>query len=181
MLLSGEPGIGKSRIAVALQERMRTDNHFRLRYYCSPHHCDSLLYPFISQIERAAGFSRDDGNEAKLDKLAALLLQSRERLLDAVPLFADLLALPMGIAIPVNTRSTAPAREIFATLIDQLEALTQPKARSTIVEDAHWAELHFARTDADGRRASTVWPVLLVITFRPEFSLPGRGRQMCPP
>ena len=73
VLISGEPGIGKSRLTAALSEHIGTEPHTRLRYFCSPHHQDSALYPFISQLERAAGFARDDTAEAKLGKLRALL------------------------------------------------------------------------------------------------------------
>jgi predicted ATPase len=71
--ISGEPGIGKSRLTVALSEHIGTEPHARLRYFCSPHHQDSALYPFIAQLERAAGFTRDDTVEEKLGKLRALL------------------------------------------------------------------------------------------------------------
>ena len=76
VLLSGEPGIGKSRLTAALMERLATEPHTRLRYFCSPQHTDSALYPIISQMERAAGFTHDDNTQAKLDKLDALLAQS---------------------------------------------------------------------------------------------------------
>ena len=76
MLLSGEPGIGKSRLTAALLERLATEPHTRLRYFCSPQHTDSALYPIISQMERAAGFAHDDTAQAKLDKLDAVLAQS---------------------------------------------------------------------------------------------------------
>ena len=72
-LISGEPGIGKSRLTVALSEHIWAEPHTRLRYFCSPHHKDSALYPFIAQLERAAGFARDDMVEEKLGKLRALL------------------------------------------------------------------------------------------------------------
>ncbi len=73
VLVSGEPGIGKSRLTAALSQRLETEPHTRLRYFCSPHHQDSALYPFIGQLERAAGFARDDTTATKLDKLEALL------------------------------------------------------------------------------------------------------------
>ena len=76
VLLSGEPGIGKSRLTAALLERLATEPHTRLRYFCSPQHTDSAFYPIISQMERAAGFAHDDTAQAKLDKLDALLAQS---------------------------------------------------------------------------------------------------------
>ena len=70
------PGIGKSRLAAALLERLAGEPHTRLRYFCSPQHTDSALYPIIGQMERAAGFARDDTPQAKLDKLDALLAQT---------------------------------------------------------------------------------------------------------
>ena len=76
VLLSGEAGIGKSRLTAALLERLASEPHTRLRYFCSPQHTDSALYPIISQMERAAGFAHDDTAQAKLDKLDALLAQS---------------------------------------------------------------------------------------------------------
>jgi predicted ATPase len=78
VLLSGEAGIGKSRIAAAEQERLKTEPHIRLRYFCSPHYRDSTLYPFVAQLERAAGFEREDESGTKLDKLETLLALSGE-------------------------------------------------------------------------------------------------------
>ena len=76
VLLSGEAGIGKSRLTAALLERLASEPHTRLRYFCSPQHTDSALYPIISQMERAAGFVHDDTPQAKLDKLDAVLAQT---------------------------------------------------------------------------------------------------------
>src|SRR6202047_4137264 len=72
LLISGEPGIGKSRLTATLSEHIGTEPHIRLRYFCSPHHEDSALYPFIAQLERAAGFARDDAVEVRLGKLRVL-------------------------------------------------------------------------------------------------------------
>jgi len=66
VLVSGEPGIGKSRIVAAFAERLRDEPYLRLRYFCSPYHQDSALYPFIDQLGRAAEFARDDPHAAKL-------------------------------------------------------------------------------------------------------------------
>ena len=79
MLLSGEAGIGKSRLTAALLERLAGEPHTRLRYFCSPQHTDSALYPIIGQMERAAGFVHDDTAQAKLDKLDAVLAQTSTR------------------------------------------------------------------------------------------------------
>ena len=76
VLLSGEAGIGKSRLTAALLEAIASEPHTRLRHFCSPQHTDSALYPTIGQLERAAGFTRDDTLQAKLDKLDLLLAQS---------------------------------------------------------------------------------------------------------
>jgi predicted ATPase len=92
VLLSGEPGIGKSRLTAALLERLATEPHTRLRYFCSQQHTDSALYPIISQMERAAGFAHDDTAQAKLGKLDALLAHSFTPREDAA-LLAEMLSL----------------------------------------------------------------------------------------
>src|SRR5216683_783792 len=78
VLLAGEPGIGKSRLTAVLSEHIGSEPHTRLRHFCSPHHQDSALYPFIAQLERAAGFARDDAPEAKLEKFASLFEPATE-------------------------------------------------------------------------------------------------------
>jgi hypothetical protein len=76
VLLSGEPGIGKSRLCAALLERITSEPHTRLRYFCSLQHTDSVFYPFRSQMERVGGLTHTDAQKAKLDKLDALLAQT---------------------------------------------------------------------------------------------------------
>ena len=92
VLLSGEAGIGKSRLTAALLERLTSEPHTRLRYFCSPQHTDSAFYPIISQMERAAGITHDDALPTKLDKLDAMLAQSSTSAHDAA-LFAEMLSL----------------------------------------------------------------------------------------
>src|SRR5205085_8787505 len=108
VLISGEPGLGKSRLTAALAERIEADRHTRLRYFCSPHHQDSALYPFIGQLERAAGFARDDTPEARLTKLEALIAAAAADP-DEVALIAELLSLPNEAA--ALTLSPARKRE----------------------------------------------------------------------
>ena len=91
MLLSGEAGIGKSRLTAALMERLATERHTRLRYFCSPQHTDSAFYPFTVQMERAAGVTPEDTSAARLDKLDALLAQTSTSPED-VALFAQMLS-----------------------------------------------------------------------------------------
>src|SRR5262249_10009915 len=93
VLLSGEPGIGKSRLIAALSERLASEPHTRLRYFCSPQHTDSALYPIIRQLERAARFAHNDTVEVKLDKLDALLTQTSTPRQDAA-LLSEMLSLP---------------------------------------------------------------------------------------
>jgi class 3 adenylate cyclase len=94
VLVSGEAGIGKSRLSRGLREQLRSQQHIELNYQCSPFHVSSALYPVINQLERAAGFAPDDGHEAKLDKLEQLLSQSTDDINASAGLLADLLSLP---------------------------------------------------------------------------------------
>ena len=93
VLLSGEAGIGKSRLTAALLERLAGEPHTRLRYFCSPQHTDSAFYPIIGQMERAAGLTHDDTPPAKLDKLDLLLAPTSTSKQEAA-LFAEMLSLP---------------------------------------------------------------------------------------
>jgi hypothetical protein len=110
VLLSGEPGIGKSRLTAALMERLAAEPHTRLRYFCSPQHTDSALYPIISQMERAAGFVYDDTAQARLDKLDTLLAQGSASAADTA-LLAEMLSLPNDGRYPtLETRSSGDKR-----------------------------------------------------------------------
>jgi AAA ATPase domain/Adenylate and Guanylate cyclase catalytic domain len=100
VLISGEPGIGKSRIAQTIVERLSSEPHTRLRYFCSPHHQDSALYPSIAQLERAAGFARKHTDEQRLAKLEAVLARGTNDLSQVVPLLAELLSVPTGDRSP---------------------------------------------------------------------------------
>jgi predicted ATPase len=124
MALSGEAGIGKSRLTATLLEAIAPEPHTRLRYFCSPQHTDSALYPIISQIERAAGFAHDDTAQAKVDKLHALLAQSYTPSEDAA-LFAEMLSLPNDGRYPKLELSPQQRREkTLEALTAQLEALS---------------------------------------------------------
>jgi predicted ATPase len=110
VLLSGEPGIGKSRLIVALDEQLQTQQYTPLRYFCSPLHIDSTLYPFISQLERAARFDRNDTMEAKADKLSSLLGASPNHDND-IPLLAELLSVSTGARYPPLNLSARQKRQ----------------------------------------------------------------------
>jgi class 3 adenylate cyclase len=175
VLISGEPGIGKSRLTAALSEHVASEPHTRLRYFCSPHHQDSALYPVIVQLERAAGFARDDGPEERLDKLAALLAPAAEA--GDIPLLVELLSLPGGDRFARLDLSPQRKKErSLAALLRQLEGLARTQPVLMIFEDLHWIDptsrefLDLVLARIDHLR------VLLVATFRPEFVPPWAGQ-----
>ena len=138
VLISGEPGIGKSRLTAALSEQIGSEPHTRLRYFCSPHHQDSALYPFIAQLERAAGFARDDTVEAKLGKLRALLAPGT-RDDDDIALLSELLSLPSSAA-DLNLSPQRKREKLFEALLNQLEAEARHRPVLMVFEDAHWID-----------------------------------------
>ena len=128
VLLSGEAGIGKSRLTAALLERLASEPHTRLRYFCSPQHTDSALYPIISQMERAAGFAHGDTAQAKLDKLDAVLAQTSTSTQDAA-LFAEMLSLPNDGRYPALDMTPEQRRQkTLEALVSQVEALSRSNA-----------------------------------------------------
>jgi predicted ATPase len=177
VLISGEPGIGKSRIARAVQDRLSTEEHTRLRYFCSPHHQDSALYPITIQFERAAGFRRDDSNEERLTKLETVLAQATSDLDEAAPLLADLLSTATGNRYPVPSLSPQKRKErILSTLLAQVEGLASREPVLMIFEDAHWIDPTSREAfDLIIDRVSAL-RILLIVTFRPEFTPPWVGR-----
>jgi class 3 adenylate cyclase len=177
VLISGEPGIGKSRLIAALQEQLGDDPHTTLRYFCSTHHRDSALYPFIAQIERAAGFDREDPPETRLDKLEAVLGQSEKRGSETAALLADLLSVPAGGRYPPGPADPQRQRELtLAALIGQLQMLSQQRPVLMMFEDAHWADSTSLELLDRAVEHTRQLPVLIVITFRPEFQAPWVGQ-----
>jgi class 3 adenylate cyclase/tetratricopeptide (TPR) repeat protein len=173
VLISGEPGIGKSRLAAALAERSAGEAHTRLRYQCSPYHTNSALRPFIAQLERAAGFKADDTSEQRLDKLEALLAMSASRIENVAPLFAALLSIPFGERYqPLTLSPTQQRRRTLAALLDQFEGLARGQPILLLFEDAHWADAtSLELLDLTIERVRQL-PVLALFTFRPEFEPP---------
>jgi class 3 adenylate cyclase len=176
VLLSGEAGIGKSRLTAALLEAIASEPHTRLRNFCSPQHTDSALYPTIGQIERAAGFTRDDTLQAKLDKLDALLAQSSTSAQDAA-LFTEMLSLPNDGRYPVLDLTPQQRRQrTLDALGSQVVALSRQNPLLMIFEDAHWTDP--TSLELFGRIVNRIptLRVLLIVTFRPEFEPPWLGR-----
>jgi predicted ATPase/class 3 adenylate cyclase len=176
VLLSGEPGIGKSRLTVALHEKLQGEPHIRLRYFCSPYHADSALHPFIAQIERAAAFEHDETREAKLDKLEALPAAASSSRED-MALLAELLSIPTdGRFAPTELSPQRKKERTLEALLRQFECLARQAPLLMIFEDLHWIdptsrELLDLLVDRMRRL-----PVLLLATFRPEFDPPWVGQ-----
>jgi class 3 adenylate cyclase/predicted ATPase len=176
VLVSGEPGIGKSRIVAALAERLRDEPHLRLRYFCSPYHQDSALFPFIDQVGRAAGFARDDPPAARLAKLEAVLALAAPPGED-VALIADLLSLPPSEHHPLPSLSPQRKKEkTLEALIRQLGGLAHEQPVLMVFEDAHWIDPTSRELlDLTVERVCAL-PVLSIVTARPEFQPPWSGQ-----
>ena len=176
VLLSGEAGIGKSRLTAALLERLATEPHTRLRYFCSPQHTDSPFYPIISQMERAAGLAHDDTVQAKLDKLDAVLAQSSTPRQDAA-LFVEMLSLPNDGRYPTLELVPPQRRQkTLEALTAQLDALAQSNPVLMIFEDTHWLDpTTLEALNRTIERLRTLG-VLLIVTYRPEFDPPWIGK-----
>ena len=177
VLLSGEPGIGKSRLTATLLERLAAEPHTRLRYFCSPQHTDSAFYPIISQMERATRLAHDDTTQTKLDKLDAMLAQTSTSKQDAA-LVAEMMSLPNDGRYPALDELEPQQRrqKTLEALTAQVEALSRQNPLLMIFEDAHWTDP--SSLEVFGRVIDRVrsLPVLLIVTFRPEFEPPWIGR-----
>jgi predicted ATPase len=176
VLISGEPGIGKSRITVELEERLHGEPHLRLRYFCSPYCRDSALYPFIDQLWHAAEFARDDPPVVKLEKLEGVLARVAPPDED-VAFLADLLSLPASERYPLPCLSPQRKKDrTLEALLRQLEGLARQQPVVMVFEDAHWIDPTSRELlDLVVERVRTL-PVLLIVTFRPEFQPPWAGQ-----
>jgi predicted ATPase len=165
VLISGEPGIGKSRLAAAVYEATEDEPRTRLRWFCSPHHQGSALHPSIVQLESAAGFVRDDDGEAKRAKLRELLHGADT---DEFELVAELLSLP-NAATDLNLSPQRKRERLFEALLNEMEALSRRRPVLAMFEDAHWIDpTSREMLDLIVDRVRRM-PVLLIVTFRPEF------------
>jgi len=176
VLISGEPGIGKSRLSAALEERITDEPYTVLRYQCSPSYTQSPLYPFIAQLERAAGFKSDDTSDQRLDKLEALLASSSTAGQDTTPLLAALLSIPFGDRYePLALNPAQQRRRTIAALLDQFESIARRHPVLLVFEDVHWADsASLELLDLATERMRQL-PVLALFTARPEFDAPWVG------
>jgi predicted ATPase len=175
VLLSGEAGIGKSRLTAALLAQMSGEPHVRLRCFCSPQHTDSALHPSIGQLERAAGLAHGDSVQSKLDKLDTLLARGAASPQDSA-LLAELLSLPNDGRYPTLALDPQQRRQrTMEALLAQMEALAQSEPVLMIFEDAHWTDPTSLELVGRILQRIVALRVLLIITFRPEFEPPWIG------
>ena len=170
VVVAGEAGIGKSRLVRALREQLEGERYTALRYQCSPYHLNSALYPIAAQLEFAAGITRDDSPEVKLDKLEAVLTGSASQVAETAFLVASLLSLPTDRYPPVAMSPQKKKEKTLEALAGQVEALSRRAPVLMVFEDVHWI-------DPTSQEALDVLvprleglAVLLVITCRPEFN-----------
>jgi class 3 adenylate cyclase len=177
VLICGEPGIGKSRIVQTILERIAAEPHTRMRYFCSPHHQDSAFYPSIAQLERAAGFRREDTSEERLSKLESVLAQGTNDLSEVVPLLADLLSIPTGDRHqPLNLTPQKRKERTLQVQLAQIEGLAARQPVVMAFEDIHWSDPTTRESlDLLVDRVPEL-RVLVILTFRPEFAPPWVGR-----
>jgi DNA-binding SARP family transcriptional activator len=168
--ITGEAGIGKSRLTLELQKQIVQWPHKELFFQCSPFQADSALYPFVRELERAADFQQADGPSEKRDKLAALLSTDALAPEDIAPLFAQLLSIPSEGRDPRLALSPAQLRrKTLAALLDRVESIARRSPLLVVFEDCQWADassLEMLDLLADRIRSL---PVLLLITSRPGF------------
>jgi len=173
VLISGEPGIGKSRLVRAFQDRLA--DYAVLSFYCSPSYQDSAFYPVIAQLERAAGFERDDPPEERLAKFEALVHPSIGN--EAVALLATLLSVPTDELYPIPNLSPQRRKQrTLEALITQLAGLASERPVLAVFEDVHWMDPTSREPlDLTVEQVGRL-PVLLIVTFRPESNLPWTGQ-----
>ena len=173
VLITGEAGIGKSRLTLALQDLVTSESTTQLTYHCSPYHQDSSLHPIIGHLLRAAGIERDDSANAKLDKLAALLGQTSEQLEEDLPLFAALLAIPGGDRCPLPKLTPSQLKErMLSALVDHLRRLCSRRPVLVLFEDLHWIDPTSLELLSRIIDQAPEMRCLLLATARPEFASP---------
>ena len=177
VLLSGEAGIGKSRILATLRERVAGEPHITIRYQCSPHHVSDAFYPIVSQIWRAAQFATEEAPSARLAKLEVMAARSRLEANEIVPFVAALCSVPFEERYPPLEMGPSEQKErSIASLIALFEGLTREAPVLALLEDAHWIDPSSLDVFSRLIDRSPRLRAFFVITFRPEFVAPWLDR-----
>jgi class 3 adenylate cyclase/tetratricopeptide (TPR) repeat protein len=173
VLISGEAGIGKSRLMMALSHHLAWEGCSSIFIQCSAYHASSALHPIIRYLEDAAGIARDDSSAVKLDKLEAFVGRyARSRVQSIAPLLAALLAIPFDRRYPpLELAPQQQKNRTFAALLDLFEAQTKAQPVLLVVEDIHWIDPTTLELLERIRDQVHAWPMLAIFLFRPEFSL----------
>ena len=172
VVLIGEPGIGKSRLAFELQRLAAEREHTRLLFSGSPYHTNSALFPVGNYLAQAAGFARDDGGEQRLAQLRALVAKTGVDADEALPFLASLLSLPPGEPAFAQLTPAQRKEQTFAVLLRISERLAARQPVLMVFEDAQWFDdLSLDLLAREIERAPRL-PMLLLITARPEFAPP---------
>jgi hypothetical protein len=171
VLLSGEPGIGKSRILSELRGRLEAQGATSLRLHCSPYYINSAFYPIIDNFERALGFARDNTAEQKLDKLEALIVGQYRRPRACVRFIATMLSIPCEERYGAFAMTPQKLKdETLRALVDATEAIARRQPTVMLFEDVHWADPTTLEVIDLLIHRVTQLPLLIVLTHRPEFS-----------
>jgi class 3 adenylate cyclase/predicted ATPase len=171
LLLCGEGGIGKSRLAKALRDRVKSEPHVSVQLQCSPYYRNTALYPFARQLERAAGFERDDSDAVRREKLRALVGE------ELLPVFARLTSVPMRDGRDISQLSAQRQKDLTLTaMLEHLCALASERPVLVTIEDVHWIDPSSLELITFVIDRMSDARVLTVITFRPEFLPPWIGR-----
>ncbi|MBT4490430.1 MAG: AAA family ATPase, partial [Rhodospirillaceae bacterium] len=178
VMVSGEAGMGKSRLVQAFYEKISAQPYTRLRYQCAPYHANSAYYPIIRQHEHAANLLPGDSVETKLDKLAALLGQSDDEGAQATSLIASLLSIPIEDRFGISEISPQQRKQqTEAAIINQLLGLARQDPVLMIFEDVHWADPSTLGLLEQALTRIIDVPVLFLVTHRPEFTAPWLEQQ----
>jgi predicted ATPase/class 3 adenylate cyclase len=176
VLLSGEAGVGKSRIVRAFRRRLENETHSRVLYFGSPYHQNSAFYPATEQFQRALRFGSDNGPNDKLDKLEAALDDLGLSAAELAPILASLLSLPVGDRYtPLELVPEQLKAKILEANIAVFEAMAAQQPILMVIEDAHWIDpstLELLSMSIERLRTKRI---LMLITFRPEFDAPWAG------
>ena len=173
VLLSGEAGIGKSRILTTLRERVAEEPHINIRYQCSPHHVNDAFYPIVSQIWRAAQFVSEESPAARLEKLEAMAVRSKLEPKEVVPFVASLCSVPFeGRYLPIEMAPSEQKERTIEALLALFEGLTKEAPVLALLEDAHWIDPSSLEVFTRLVDHTPKLRACLVITFRPDFVAP---------